>query len=191
VDVMDGHFVPNLTIGPPVIRSLRKHTELYFDCHLMIQHPGDYLEALKHAGADGCTVHLEVGRTRELIEQMRELGLDVGLAVNPDSPFEAYEEYLDKVDMVLVMTIFPGFGGQAFMQDVMPKLAATRKAIDERGLDVRIEVDGGIDAHTGPVACEHGADTFVAGTAIFGQRDPLDAAQQLREAIEVIERARQ
>jgi len=191
VDVMDGHFVPNITLGPPVVRSLRKHTDLYFDCHLMIEEPGEYLDALKEAGADGCTVHYEVGRTAELLAQMREMGLDVGLAVNPDTPFEAYEEYLDRIDMLLVMTIFPGFGGQAFMPEVMPKLARTRDALRERGIEVAIEVDGGIDERTAPIAAENGADTFVAGTAIYGAADPLEAAGRLREAVDAIAKRRE
>ncbi len=186
VDVMDGHFVPNITLGPPVVKSLRQRTDLYFDCHLMIQNPGQYLEAMKDAGANGCTVHHEVGNTDELLKQMRNLGLDVGLAVNPDTGFEAYEPYLDRIDMLLVMTIFPGFGGQPFMTDVMPKLRHTREEIDRRGLSVAIEVDGGITATTGPVAARNGADTFVAGTAIFAQADPAEAARQLRHALDAV-----
>lgn len=186
VDVMDGHFVPNITLGPPVVKSLRQRTDLYFDCHLMIQNPGQYLEAMKDAGANGCTVHHEVGNTDELLKQMRNLGLDVGLAVNPDTEFEAYEPYLDRIDMLLVMTIFPGFGCQPFMADVMPKLRHTREEIDRRGLSVAIEVDGGITATTGPVAARNGADTFVAGTAIFAQADPAEAARQLRHALDAV-----
>ena len=122
VDVMDGHFVPNLTIGPPVVSSLREHTDLFFDTHLMITEPARYLEPFRDAGADGCTVHVEVGETAALIAQMRDLGLRVGLAANPDTPFEAIEPYLDQVDLILCMTVFPGFGGQSFIADVMPKV---------------------------------------------------------------------
>lgn len=190
VDVMDGHFVPNLTIGPPVVKSLRRHTDLYFDCHLMMTNPGEYLGDFLKAGASGCSVHLEAGDTTDLLSEMRELGLDVGLAVNPDTPFEAFEEHLEKLDLLVVMTVFPGFGGQAFMKDVMPKLTSARKAADERGLDLSIEVDGGIDAATATIAARNGADTFVAGKAIFAQSDPLDAAAQLRAAVEAVERER-
>src|SRR5688500_11515636 len=130
VDVMDGPFVPNLPIGPPVVASLRKHTDLYLDCHLMITNPEKYLEAFRKAGADGCSVHVEIGGTDELVTQMRDLGLDVGLAVNPDTPYEAYEAYLDRIDLLLLMTVFPGFGGQAFMGEVMPKVRRTRDEID-------------------------------------------------------------
>ena len=182
VDVMDGHFVPNLTIGPPVVKSLRKHTDLYLDCHLMITNPGKYLEAFKSAGADGCSVHVEVGGTAALIDQMRGLGLDVGLAVNPDTPFEAYERWLDRIDLLLLMTVFPGFGGQKFMAEVMPKVERTRAEIDRRALKVAIQVDGGIDVNTVPVAYQAGATVFVAGNAIFGKADPAAAARSIREA---------
>ncbi len=126
VDVMDGHFVPNVTIGPPVVSSLRRHSSLFFDCHLMMTDPGRYLEDFARAGADGCTVHVEVGDTDELVAQMRGLGVRAGLALNPDTPFEAVEPYLDQVDLVLCMTVFPGFGGQSFIADVMPKVSQVR-----------------------------------------------------------------
>jgi ribulose-phosphate 3-epimerase len=185
VDVMDGHFVPNLTIGPPVVKSLRKHTDLYLDCHLMMDNPGQYLEAFRTAGADGCSVHVEIGDTAELIEQMRGLGLDVGLAVNPDTPFEAFAEWLDRIDLLLLMTVFPGFGGQEFMDEVMPKVRQARDEIDRRGLRVAIQVDGGIDERTAPIAAAAGADVFVAGNAIFGRGDDFAAAaERIRAAAE-------
>ena len=183
VDVMDGHFVPNLTIGPPVVKSLRAHTELYFDCHLMIDNPSEYLEAFADAGANGCSVHVEVDGTAELCAEMRRLHLDVGLAVNPETPFEAAEPFLDQIDLLLLMTVHPGFGGQSFMHEVMPKVTRARGEIERRGLRVALEVDGGIDEHTGPVAAAAGADTFVAGQAIFGAEDALGAARRLRAAI--------
>jgi len=182
VDVMDGHFVPNLTIGPPVVQSLRKHTDLYFDCHLMMTNPGKYLEAFRSAGANGCSVHVEIGETEALIAQMRRLGLDAGLAVNPDTPFEAFVDHLDKIDLLLLMTVFPGFGGQRFMAEVMPKVRRTREEIDRRRLPVAIEVDGGIDEETAPVASEAGATVFVAGSAIFADPDPVEAARRIRRA---------
>ena len=184
VDVMDGHFVPNLTIGPPVVASLRKHTELYLDCHLMMTNPGEYLEAFRKAGADGCSVHVEVGDTGALIEQMRTLGLDVGLAVNPDTPFDAFAEWLDQLDLLLLMTVFPGFGGQSFIADVMPKVRQAREEIERRGLRACIQVDGGIDDETATVAAAAGADVFVAGSAIFGADDPRAAAARIRAAAE-------
>jgi ribulose-phosphate 3-epimerase len=167
VDVMDGHFVPNLTIGPPVVASLRQHSDLYFDCHLMMDNPGQYLEAFRRAGANGCSVHVEVGETHDLIDQMRTLGLDIGLAVNPETPFEQYESWLDQIGMVLLMTVHPGFAGQSFIADVVPKIRRTREEIDRRGLAVAIEVDGGIDVATAPIVAEAGASVFVAGSAIF------------------------
>ncbi|TMM11508.1 MAG: ribulose-phosphate 3-epimerase [Actinobacteria bacterium] len=184
VDVMDGHFVPNITIGPPVVAALRRRTELYFDCHLMMTDPGDYLEAFRQAGANHCTVHVEAGDTESLIGEMRALGLGVGLAVNPETPFEAFAGYLDRLDLVLLMTVHPGFGGQAFIAEVMPKVERTRAEIDRRGLSVAIEVDGGIESHTLPVAARAGAEVFAAGTAIFGQDDPEEAARLLLRAAE-------
>jgi ribulose-phosphate 3-epimerase len=185
VDVMDGHFVPNLTIGPPVVASLRKHSGMFFDCHLMMTDPGDYLEAFRDAGADGCTVHVEVGRTGELLGQLRSLGLRAGLAVNPETPFDAVEPYLDQVDLVLCMTVHPGFGGQAFMAEVLPKVGQVRRALVERGLagQVDVEVDGGIDEATAPRAAAAGANVFVAGSAIFGQERPWEATEAIRRAV--------
>ena len=184
VDVMDGHFVPNVTIGPPVVASLRRHSSLFFDCHLMMTDPGRYLDAFARAGADGCTVHVEVGETDALVAQMRELGLRAGLALNPDTPFEAAEPYLDQVDLVLCMTVFPGFGGQSFIADVMPKVSQVRAAIDTGGLALDLEVDGGIDAETAPVAARAGANVFVAGSAVFGHPRPWEAAEAIRMTIE-------
>ena len=183
VDVMDGHFVPNVTIGPPVVASLRHHTPLFFDCHLMMTEPGRYLKDFAEAGADGCTVHVEIGGTDELIGQMRSLGLRAGLALNPDTPFEAVRPYLRDVDLVLCMTVFPGFGGQSFMADVMPKVAQVRAEVDAAALDLDIEVDGGIDTVTAPVAAAAGANVFVAGSAIFGQPRPWEAADAIRAAV--------
>ena len=187
VDVMDGHFVPNLTVGPPVVASLRDHTDLFFDTHLMISEPARYLEAFRDAGADGCTVHVEVGETKALIAQMRDLGLRVGLAANPDTPFEAVEPYLDQVDLILCMTVFPGFGGQSFIADVIPKVRQVRQAADEAGLTIDVEVDGGIDERTVVEAARSGANVFVAGSAVFGRAQPLDAATEiLRAAVDAV-----
>ena len=184
VDVMDGHFVPNVTIGPPVVASLRRHSSLFFDCHLMMTDPGRYLDAFARAGADGCTVHVEVGETDALVAQMRELGLRAGLALNPDTPFEAAEPYLDQVDLVLCMTVFPGFGGQSFIADVMPKVSQVRAAIDTGGLALDLEVDGGIDAETAPVAARAGANVFVAGSAVFEHPDYTHTIAALRRNAE-------
>jgi len=182
VDVMDAHFVPNLTIGPPVVASLRRHSGLFFDCHLMMTDPGDYLEAFAEAGADGCTVHVEVGDTTALLDELRRLGLRAGLAANPDTPFEALAGHLHEVDLVLCMTVFPGFGGQEFMPEVMDKVRAVREAVDRRELPVDIEVDGGIDEATAPVAAAAGANVLVAGSAVFGHERPWEAAAAIRAA---------
>jgi len=184
IDVMDAHFVPNLTIGPPVVASLRRHTSLYFDCHLMMTDPGAYLEAFAAAGAGGCTVHAEVGRTDELVDEMRRLGLRAGLAVNPDTPFEALEPHLHHVDLVLCMTVFPGFGGQRFIEGVMEKVTRVRRALDAGGRSgaVDLEVDGGIDEHTGTTAVAAGANVLVAGSAVFGQERPRQAAEAIGRA---------
>ena len=185
IDVMDGHFVPNLTVGPPVVSSLRKHSALFFDTHLMITEPDRYLESFRDAGADGCTVHVEVGGTGALIRQMRDLGLRVGLAANPDTPYEALEPFLDQVDLVLCMTVFPGFGGQSFIADVMGKVRKVRQAVRAGGLAVDVEVDGGIDEHTVVEAARSGANVFVAGSAVFGRPHPLEAAEGILRAAEL------
>jgi ribulose-phosphate 3-epimerase len=130
VDVMDGHFVPNVSIGPPVVRSLRPYSTRFFDCHLMMTNPGSYLEAFKSSGADGCTVHVEVGGTASLLRDARSLGLRVGLAANPDTPFDAVAPFLGDIDLLLLMTVFPGFGGQSFMAEVMPKVKEARREVD-------------------------------------------------------------
>ena len=174
--------MPNLTIGPLVVASLRRHSPLFFDCHLMMTDPGQYLKDFADAGADGCSVHVEIGGTAELIAQMRELGLRVGLALNPDTPFERVAPFLGQVDLVLCMTVFPGFGGQSFMPEVLDKVRQVRAAIDAAGLAVDVEVDGGIDVATAPLAAEAGANVFVAGSAIFGHDKPWVAAEEIRES---------
>jgi ribulose-phosphate 3-epimerase len=182
VDVMDGHFVPNLTIGPPVVSSLRARTDLFLDCHLMVDNPGDLLGDFAKAGADGCTVHVELGDPRPLFETMRELGLRVGLVHNPETPFEAVLPYLEEIDLLLTMSVHPGFGGQAFIPAVLAKLAEARRIVDERGLAVELEIDGGIQVETAPAAAAAGADILVAGSAVFHAKEPARAARAIREA---------
>ena len=183
VDVMDGHFVPNLTIGPPVVASLRRHTGSFFDCHLMMTNPGDYLQAFRDAGANLVSMHVEIGDTAELIGKARRLGLRVGLAINPNTPFSAAEPFLSSIDLLLVMTVFPGFGGQSFMAEVVPKIEEAHRAITERGLSVTIEVDGGIDKVTAVPCARAGARIFVAGSAVFGAERPWEAVEEIRAAI--------
>jgi ribulose-phosphate 3-epimerase len=182
VDVMDGHFVPNLTIGPPVVKSLRPRTELYLDCHLMVTNPGVLLDEFADAGADGVTVHVELGDPRPLLARIRELGMRVGLTFNPDTPFAAVEPYLDEIDVLLFMSVFPGFGGQAFIPSVLDKVTEARRVVDERGLAVELEIDGGIGPETGAQAVAAGVDILVAGSAIFRADDPAAAARSIRDA---------
>jgi ribulose-phosphate 3-epimerase len=182
VDCMDGHFVPNLTIGPPVVKSLRKRTDLYLDCHLMVENPWDLVDDFAEAGADGCTIHIELGDPRPTFARMRDLGLRVGLTHNPETPVDAVLPYLEEIDTLLFMSVHPGFGGQAFIPSVLDKLAVARRAVDERGLPVELEIDGGINHETAPRAAAAGADILVAGSAIFHADDPLAAARQIREA---------
>jgi ribulose-phosphate 3-epimerase len=184
VDVMDGHFVPNLTIGPPVVASIRRHTDAYLDCHLMMSDPGRYLKAFADAGADSCSVHVEVGGTGELIREMRSLGLHAGLAVNPETPIADCEPWLDRIDLLLVMSVHPGFGGQHFMEEAVPKIARAAEIARRDGLDLTIEVDGGIDTSTVGRVAAAGATMFVAGSAIFGRDDPVGAALAIRRAAE-------
>ena len=180
VDCMDGHYVPNLTIGPPVVKSLRARTDLYLDCHLMVSNPGDLLEAFAAAGADGCTVHVELGDPRPLFDRIRALGMRVGLTLEPETPYDAVEPYLGEIDVLLVMSVHTGFGGQPFIPEVLDKVRAARKDIDSRALPVEIEIDGGISVATAPAAAAAGVDIHVAGTAVFGRPDPAAAARELR-----------
>jgi ribulose-phosphate 3-epimerase len=182
VDVMDGHFVPNLTIGPPVVKSLRKRTDLYLDCHLMVDNPGELLEDFADAGADGCTIHIELGDPRPLFTRMRELGMRVGLTHNPETPVDTVLPYIEEIDVLLFMSVHPGFGGQAFIPAVLDKLAVARKVVDERGLPVELEIDGGINRDTAPRAAAAGADILVAGSAIFHADEPAAAAHEIRAA---------
>ena len=180
LDVMDGHFVPNITIGPPVIAKLRSVSDLVFDAHLMISDPEKYAEPFARAGADHITFHIETTDDPErLVEKLHDLGCTAGICLNPETPVEAIEAVAPICEMVLVMTVHPGFGGQAFMPDAAKKIARIRKLV---GPDVRIEVDGGIDPQTAPKAVSYGADTLVAGNAIFGETDRVAAINAIREA---------
>ncbi len=180
LDVMDGHFVPNITIGPPVIAKLRKYSSLVFDAHLMISEPQKYAERFVEAGADHVTFHIEVAdEPQRLIDKLHNLGCSAGICLNPETPVEAIEGVVPLCDMVLVMTVRPGFGGQEFMPEAAKKIAQVRKIV---GPDVRIEVDGGIDPQTTPIVVSYGADTLVAGNAIFAKTDRIAAINTIREA---------
>ncbi len=183
VDVMDGHFVHNLSFGLPVISSLRAATELYFDCHLMMTNPDAYFEELAKAGANLVSVHLEIfPDPTEVASRAREAGMDFGLVLSPAVPFEAAEPFLELCDLLLVMSVNPGFGGQPFRQEVLPKIRQARERVERDGLAVDIQVDGGVTPQTAPLAREAGANILVAGTAIFGDADPVDAVRRLRAA---------
>jgi ribulose-phosphate 3-epimerase len=184
VDVMDGHFVPNISLGPPVIASVSEGTDLYLDCHLMITDPLTYLEPLKAAGAHGVTVHIEaVPDPRVVIAEARLLELDIGLVLNPPTPVSAIEPYLEDMTMAVVMSVHPGFGGQVFRDEALAKIKELREIIDSRALPTDIEVDGGIDLRTAGPARMAGADVFVAGTSVFRAEDPIAAVEELRRVL--------
>lgn len=182
VDCMDGHYVPNLTIGPPVVAALRPHTQLFLDCHLMVDNPGRLLEAFGKAGADGLTVHVELGDPRPLLNEIAALGLRRGLAFEPETPFDAVEPYLGDIDLLLVMSVKTGYGGQPFIAEVLDKVRAARKLIDAENLPVEIEIDGGIKIDNAALAAAAGVDILVSGTGIFGADDPGAAARAIRAA---------
>jgi ribulose-phosphate 3-epimerase len=176
VDVMDGHFVPNLTIGPPVIKMIRQATDLFFDVHLMIDKPERYIDDFIDAGSDMITFHVEAtGDPRGVIEQIRNRGKQVGVTVKPGTNIGEIEPYLGLVDMVLVMTVEPGFGGQEFMREMLEKVRHLKTCFDGY-----IEVDGGINGNTAREAVTAGANVLVAGTAVFGQKDYAKAIRELR-----------
>ncbi len=168
IDVMDGHFVPNLTIGPPVIKAIRKSTELPFDVHLMIESPEKYIEDFAEAGADWIVVHVEAcTHIHRTIQQIKDVRTKAGVALNPGTPLCLIEPILEELDMVLIMSVNPGFGGQRFIESVIPKVKKLRQLIDSKGLLTLIEVDGGVNKDTIGRLAQSGVDVFVAGTAIF------------------------
>lgn len=185
LDVMDGHFVPNLTFGMPVISDLRALTDMHFDCHLMTTNPEVYIEDLAEAGANLLTMHIEaVPDPEPAAQRTREAGLDFGLVINPVTPFAAVAPFLELVDLLLVMSVEPGFGGQPFMDEVLPKVSEAREWVESHGLVADIQIDGGIDVDTAPRARAAGANVFVAGTSVFGKADRKEAVARLRAAIE-------
>ena len=170
IDVMDGHFVPNITIGPVVVKSIRNASSLPFDVHLMIIDPERYIDAFIDAGADIITIHREVV-DMDAIERIKRKNCKFGMAINPSTPLNEVEGIIDEFDLLLVMTVEPGFGGQSFMEEVLPKIAKARKLLDEKNRAILLEVDGGITPETGKLAKKFGADVLVAGSAIFGGDD--------------------
>ncbi len=183
VDVMDGHFVPNLTIGAPVVKSLRKITQLPLDCHLMVTDPDRFLEDFAQAGATCLTVHAEACvHLQRTLSQIRKLGMKAGVALNPATSEQVLEYVLQDLDLVLVMSVNPGFGGQAFIPAVVPKISAIRKMLDEAGNNqALISVDGGINTETGSIVTAAGANVLVAGKSVYGEPDVTAAIRQLHQ----------
>ncbi|MBQ2842558.1 MAG: ribulose-phosphate 3-epimerase [Clostridia bacterium] len=185
LDVMDGRFVPNITFGAPVIKSIRNKTELVFDVHLMIDEPLKYIEDFKKAGADIITFHAESSSpVAETVDRIIECGCKAGISIKPNTPAEVVFPYLDKLSMVLVMTVEPGFGGQSFMPETMEKIKTLRAEMKRRGLEIDIQVDGGINEKTVETAAAAGANVFVAGSAVFGADDASAEIAKLRRLAE-------
>ena len=183
VDVMDGHFVPNITIGAPVVASVRRVTTLPLDVHLMIEHPERYISQFAEAGADIITVHVEASpHLHATIRLIKELGARAGVSLNPPTPLGVVEEFLPHVDLVLVMSVNPGFGGQYFIPDTLPRIVSVRRILNDRKLHAELEVDGGINADNAPDIVEAGANVLVAGSSIFKAQEGISGAmRRLRE----------
>jgi ribulose-phosphate 3-epimerase len=180
LDIMDGHFVPNITIGPPVVEKLRKHSKLFFDCHLMITDPRKYAPLFIEAGANNLTFHIEVEKKpADLIKMLHDMGATAGVCLNPETPVKAIENVAPLADMVLVLTVHPGFGAQQFLSEAAKKIIEVRKIV---GSEIRVEVDGGINSQTAPLVVSYGADTIVAGNAIFSKSDRIAAINAIRDA---------
>lgn len=184
LDVMDGHFVPNLTIGPAIVKALRPRTKLPFDCHLMISEPQKYIDRFLDAGADMISIHVETEpHLQRALQMIRDGGAKAGIAVNPATSAETLSAAIDYCDYVLAMTVNPGFGGQKFIEPVVPKIRHISRLVHERGLRLDIEVDGGIDARTAPHVVAAGATILVAGSAVFGAADRAGAIESIRNAV--------
>ena len=184
LDIMDGHFVPNLTIGPPVVKALRKTTALPFDVHLMIENPDRYLDAFIDAGSDILTVHIETTvHLHRTINHLRERNIKAGVALNPSTPLWTLEEIISDCDLILIMTVNPGFGGQHFIPSMIPKIRRTRDMITKHAKPVLMEVDGGISPDNIQVVSDAGADVFVAGAAVFGSDDYHYTIRQMKKAV--------
>ena len=184
LDIMDGHFVPNISFGPEVVRILRPVTDIFFDVHLMCSKPEILLEPFARAGADSMTLHVELGdRVHSLLWKVRSLNKKVGLAVNPPTSIALAKPFLKEIDLLLIMTVNPGFGGQSFIHETMPKVQQAKAWRTELGLNYRIEVDGGVTNETAAECARAGADTFVSGTALFRQRNMRAAVQKMRSIV--------
>ncbi|KAF0820317.1 Ribulose-phosphate 3-epimerase [Bacillus sp. ZZV12-4809] len=181
VDVMDGHFVPNITIGPLIVDAIRPVTKLPLDVHLMIEDPDSYIEAFANAGADYITVHAEACKhLHRTVHFIKSLGVKAGVVLNPATPVNMLEHVIEDIDMVLLMTVNPGFGGQKFIPAVLPKISAVKELADSKGLNIEIEVDGGVNEETAQLCIEAGANVLVAGSAIYNQKDRAAAIAALK-----------
>jgi len=185
VDIMDGRFVPNITIGPPVVAAIRRHTQLPLDVHLMIEAPERYIPQFAAAGADILTVHVETcPHLHRTLQSIRELGVKAGVTLNPSTHLNAIDEVLPLADLVLVMSVNPGFGGQKFIESSVGKVTRLRRRLDELGLSAELEVDGGVTAETAPLVVEAGADVLVAGAAVFNEKESVaQAIARIRESL--------
>jgi ribulose-phosphate 3-epimerase len=182
LDIMDGHFVPNISFGPSIVKALRPLSRMPFDVHLMIAPADPYLAAFAEAGADLISLHPEAGpHLHRSLQTIKALGRKAGVVLNPATPVESIAHVLDLVDLILVMTVNPGFGGQSFLEGQLPKIATLRRLIDGTGRDIRLQIDGGVTARTAPLCLEAGADVLVAGTAVFGAPDRAQAIAALRD----------
>ena len=181
IDVMDGHFVPNITIGPVVVKSIKKHSKMFFDVHLMITNPEKYWESFYKAGADLIVFHSEVlCDKKQLISDIKKAGIKVGVSIKPKTPVSDISEILPLVDVVLIMTVEPGFGGQSFMHDMVPKISSLRQIIDDNKYNCLIEIDGGINSETAKICADVGADVLVSGSYIFAAQNPQQVLKGLK-----------
>lgn len=185
IDVMDGHFVPNITVGPIVVECIRKVSPIYLDVHLMIENPEKYIEVFAKAGANLLTVHWEACEDPgEVLKAIKKLGVHAGLAIRPKTPVEKFEPYLEMLDLALVMTVEPGFGGQAFLPDMLPKVNWLRTRINNQRLSCELQVDGGINRKSAPLAAEAGASSLVAGSAVYAQPNSVQAFLELQSLVD-------
>lgn len=181
IDVMDGHFVPNITIGPLIVEAIRPATKLPLDVHLMIENPDQYIEAFTKAGADIITVHVEACRhLHRTIQSIKSFGIKAGVVLNPATPVESIQHIISDIDMVLLMSVNPGFGGQTFIPEVLPKIRKVKEMAEQKGLSLEIEIDGGVNPETARQCMEAGATVLVAGSAVYNQEDYKQAISQLR-----------
>jgi ribulose-phosphate 3-epimerase len=181
IDVMDGHFVPNITIGPLIVEAIRPITKLPLDVHLMIENPDQYIEAFAKAGADYITVHVEASRhLHRTIQSIKSYGVKAGVVLNPATPVESIQHIIADIDMVLLMSVNPGFGGQKFIPEVLPKIRKVKEMAEQKGIDLEIEIDGGVNSETAKLCMEAGANVLVAGSAIYNEEDYAKAISLIR-----------